>query len=115
MHNKSEKPLQVSSPIDSLKNPHAPQMKDIQQHEMLESADNAASVYSASGSYLSSSDPLLLPSQDSPPPSALGSSQHEMGSQQAPGEMVDNKANGNKSASEICMQLCLFLYIFSHF
>lgn len=99
IHNKSEKPLQVSSPIDTVKTSYAPRMKDIQQHQILESSDNAASIPSASGSYFSSSDPVLLPSQDSPPPSAVGSSRREVGSQRAPGEMIDNKPTGDKSAS----------------
>ncbi|KAH6785195.1 hypothetical protein C2S51_037650 [Perilla frutescens var. frutescens] len=101
IHNKLEKPPLVSSPIDSVKNPYAPRVKDIQQPQILESSDIAASIpsASASGSYFSSPDPVLTPSQDSPPPSAVGSIQHEVGSQQAPGEMVDDKPMGNKSAS----------------
>lgn len=116
---KSEKPLAVASPVDSAKNLNAPRVKDIQQYQIVESSENAASILSASGSHLSSSDPVLLPSQDSPPPSAVGSIHREVGSQRGPGEMVENKPAGNKSASpEICMTIVfvpLFLYIFTHF
>lgn len=109
--NKSEKPLQVSSPIDTVKTSYAPRMKDIQQHQIQESSDNAASIPSASGSYFSSSDPVLLPSQDSPPPSAVGSSRREVGSQRAPGEMIDNKPTGDKSASPEIRMLIVFVLI----
>lgn len=107
IHNKSEKPLLVSNPIDSVKKPYAPPVKDIQQHQTLESSDNAASFpsASASGSNFSSPDPVLTPSQDSPPPSAVGSIQPEAGSQRAPGEIVDDNPTGNKSAPEILATL----------
>lgn len=104
VHIKSEKPLPVSSPIDSAKNLNASQQEDIQQHQMVESSENAVSILSASGSHLSSSDPVLLPSQDSPPPSAVGSVRRGGGSQRGPGDMVENKPTGNKSATpELCM------------
>ncbi|XP_042010507.1 uncharacterized protein LOC121759073 isoform X1 [Salvia splendens] len=99
IHNKSEKPLLVSSSIGSVKTPNAPLVKDTHQHQKLESSENAASIPLASGSYFSSSDPVLSPSQDSPPPSAVGKIHHEVGSQQAPDQMVDNKPTGNKSTS----------------
>lgn len=71
---------------------------------MAEPSENAVSILSASGSHLSSSDPVLLPSQDSPPPSAVGSIRRGAGSQRSPGEMVENKPTGNKSATpELCM------------
>ncbi|XP_042007026.1 GBF-interacting protein 1-like isoform X1 [Salvia splendens] len=99
IHNKSEKPLLVSSSIDSVKTPNTLPVKDTHQHQKLESSENAASIPLASGSYFSSSDPVLSPSQDSPPPSAVGNIHHEVGRQQAPDQMVDNKPTGNKSTS----------------
>ncbi|XP_057792899.1 GBF-interacting protein 1-like isoform X2 [Salvia miltiorrhiza] len=99
IHNKSEKPLLVSSAIDSVKNLNTPPVKDTQQHPILESSENATSIPSALGSYFSSSDAVLLHSQDSPPPSAVGSIHHEVGSQRAPGQMVDDKPTGIKSTS----------------
>ncbi|KAL1555432.1 GBF-interacting protein 1-like isoform X3 [Salvia divinorum] len=99
IHNKSEKPLLVPSSIDSVKNPNTPPAKGTHQHQKLESSENGASIPLASGSYFSSSDPVLLPSQESPPPSAVGNIPHEVGSQQAPDQMVDNKPTGNKSTS----------------
>ncbi|XP_041990782.1 GBF-interacting protein 1-like isoform X1 [Salvia splendens] len=97
--NKSEKPLMVSSSIDSVKNLSTPQVKNIQQHQILESSKNATSIPSASGSYISSSDPVLLPSQDYPPPSAVGSIHLEVGIQQSPSQMVDDIPTGNRSTS----------------
>ncbi|KAL1560943.1 GBF-interacting protein 1-like isoform X1 [Salvia divinorum] len=97
--NKSEKPLMVSSSIDSVKNLSTPQVKDIQQHQILESSKNATYIPSASGSYFSSSDPVLLPSQDYPPPSAVGSIHLEVGSQQVPSQMVDDIPTENRSTS----------------
>lgn len=115
IYNKSEKHLLVSSSIDSVKTPNTPPVKDTHQHQKLESSENAASIPLASGSYFSSSDPVLSPSQDSPPPSAVANIHHEVGSQQAPDQMVDNKPTGNKSTSpEICMLiLFVLIYIYS--
>lgn len=115
--NKSGKPLLLSSPIDSMKNPYAPGTKDIQQHQMLELTDNAASIplVPASESYFSSSDPVLLPSQDLPLPSAVGSIRREVGSQRAPSDPIDDKPTENKTASaKICMLIAFILiYVFS--
>ncbi|XP_041994474.1 GBF-interacting protein 1-like isoform X2 [Salvia splendens] len=97
--NKSEKPLMVSSSIDSVKSLSTPQVKNIQQHQILESSKNATSIPSASGSYISSTDSVLLPSQDYPPPSAVGSIHLELGSQQSPSQMVGDIPTGNRSTS----------------
>lgn len=85
--NKLEKPLLLSSSIDSIKKPYAPGTK-------MESTDNAVSVppAPASGPYISSSDSVVLPSQDLPLPSAVGS-------QRVTGELTDDKPTENKSAS----------------
>ncbi|KAI3457701.1 hypothetical protein Pfo_014364 [Paulownia fortunei] len=98
---KSEGPLPLSSPIDSIKNPSAPGTKDIQQHQMLELSNSAASIPSApaSGSHFSSSDTVLLPSQDLPVPSAVGTIGCEVGSQHAPAALIDDNPAESKSAS----------------
>ncbi|KAL8474011.1 hypothetical protein ACS0TY_030748 [Phlomoides rotata] len=91
--NKLEKPLLLSSSIDSIKKSYAPGTKEIKQ-QMLELTDNAASIRPApaSESYISYSDPVVLPSQDLPLPSAVGS-------QRVPGELTDDKPTENKSNS----------------
>lgn len=112
---KSEGPLLLSSHVDSVKNPNGPETKDIHQHQMLEISNSAASVPSAPapGSYFSSSDPILLPSQESPLPSI----RREVGSQRAPVELIDDNSNENKSTSaKICMLIVyLLVYIFFSF
>lgn len=109
--NKLEKPPLLSSSIDSIKKSYASGTKVIQQQQMLELTDNAASIPPApsSGSYISSSDPVVLPSQDLPLPSAVGS-------QHVPIELTDDKPMEKKSASvKLCMYAnCICLYIFSN-
>ncbi|KAL7086497.1 hypothetical protein ACP275_13G006000 [Erythranthe tilingii] len=94
---KSEGPLLLSSPVDSIKNPNGPGTKYNQQHQKLELSNNAAPNPSAPpmGSIFSSSDPVLLPSQDLPPPSI----RREVGSQRVPTELIDDNPNENKTAS----------------
>ncbi|KAL0362095.1 UNVERIFIED_CONTAM: GBF-interacting protein 1 [Sesamum calycinum] len=73
--------------------------KDIQQQKMLEMSNSASSLPSsaASGPYFSSSDPGLLPSQDSPVPGPVGTLQC------ATAELVDDNPTERKSASpKIC-------------
>ncbi|KAL9144902.1 hypothetical protein ABFS82_13G005500 [Erythranthe guttata] len=78
---KSEGPFLLSSPVDSIKNPNGQGTKYNQL------SNNAAPIPSAPpmGSIFSSSDPVLLPSQDIPPPSI----RREVGSQRVPTELTD--------------------------
>ncbi|XP_051125457.1 uncharacterized protein LOC127247585 isoform X2 [Andrographis paniculata] len=88
-------PLPPSSPIASIKT-----SKDLHQHQMIES--NNASISSsehASGSYLSSSDPILVPSPDFPLPTAVGTIRREVGSQHATAEFVDDNPSRIKQPS----------------
>ncbi|KAK4397727.1 GBF-interacting protein 1 [Sesamum angolense] len=92
---KSEGPPPLTSSIDLIKNLNAPGTKDIQQQKMLEMSNSASSLPSsaASGPYFSSSDPGLLPSQDSPVPGPVGTLQC------ATAELVDDNPTERKSAS----------------
>ncbi|KAL0444988.1 UNVERIFIED_CONTAM: hypothetical protein Slati_2221500, partial [Sesamum latifolium] len=105
---KSEGPLPLSPSIDLIKNPNASGTKDIQQQKMLEMSNSASSLPSsaASGPYFSSSDPGLLPSQDSPVPGPVGTLQC------ATAELVDDNPTEIKSASaKIYKQLMGLLFL----
>ncbi|PIN11507.1 hypothetical protein CDL12_15876 [Handroanthus impetiginosus] len=89
------------SAIDSVKNSNVSGSKDVQQHQMLELSNKAAPIPlpPASGSYFSSSDPVLLPSQDLSIPKAVGTIQREGGNQHATAELVNDNHTESKSAS----------------
>ncbi|KAI3465549.1 hypothetical protein Pfo_022212 [Paulownia fortunei] len=95
--------LPFSSPIDSSKNSGALGTRDIQQNEMLDSSNSAISLPSlpTSGSHFSSLDPVLLPSQDFPLPSAMGTTRREVGSQHTPVELIADNPTDRKSASAV--------------
>ncbi|KAL2474411.1 Kinase-related protein of unknown function (DUF1296) [Abeliophyllum distichum] len=94
--------LPLSSPIDSTKNPDVtPGTWDIHGHRMLKSSNSSTPTSSAtsSGAHFSSSDPVLFPSQDIRPPSAMGTIRHEMDSQRTPVEEIAVNPTEGKSAS----------------
>ncbi|KAK6142364.1 hypothetical protein DH2020_022712 [Rehmannia glutinosa] len=98
---KLEGSLLLSSSIDSSNN-RAALARDVLQNEMLDSSNSAISPTSipASGSHFSSLDPVLLPSQDVPLPSALGTVGHKVGSKHTPGELIADNP-WRKSASSV--------------
>ncbi|KAK6142387.1 hypothetical protein DH2020_022735 [Rehmannia glutinosa] len=98
---KLEGSLLLSSSIDSSNN-RAALARDVLQNEMLDSSNSAISPTSipASGSHFSSLDPVLLPSQDIPLPSALGTVGHKVGSKHTPGELIADNP-WRKSASSV--------------
>lgn len=112
----SKGPLPLSNSTAAIKNSNAPGTKDLQQHQVLESSDSSASIppAPASGSYLSSSDPILVPSPDFPIPSVVGTIRCEVGSQHSTAELVDDNTPRNKPASAtICMlitYLCVSIF-----
>lgn len=93
-------PLPLSNLTAAIKNSNAPGSKDLQQHQMLESSDSSTSIppAPAAGSYLSSSDPILVPSPDFPLPSVVGTIRYEVGSQHATADDLDDNPR-NKPAS----------------
>ncbi|KAK6142349.1 hypothetical protein DH2020_022697 [Rehmannia glutinosa] len=98
---KLEGSLLLSSSIDSSNN-RAALARDVLQNEMLDSSNSAISPTSipASGSHFSSLDPVLLPSQDVPLPSAVGTVGHKVGSKHTPGELIADNP-WRKSASSV--------------
>lgn len=95
--------LPFSSPIDSTKNPDPLGTRDIQQNEMLDSSNSATALpsVSASGSHFSSLDPVLLPSQDFPLHSTMGTTRHKVGSHRTPVELNADNPTERNSASGV--------------
>lgn len=54
---------------------------------------------SPSGAFLSASDPVLLPSQDSRPAGVVGTVRREVGAQHSPVEHASSKSNGSKKTT----------------
>ncbi|KAL3821617.1 hypothetical protein ACJIZ3_007522 [Penstemon smallii] len=98
---KSETPLPLSTPVDSNTNLNAVSTRDIQLHPMLDLSNTAKSIPSApaSVSCFSSSDPVLLPSQELPL-HAVGTIRREVGTQHTPVEQIDKPTDSKSSSAK---------------
>ncbi|XP_073125036.1 uncharacterized protein [Henckelia pumila] len=94
--NKLERPLPISSPVDSVRKASNPEIEDTHQQQKL-SLKNSALIASpsAGGSYNSSSDPVLFPSQDLPLPTAVGTITREVGSTHTHEVLTDSSTEIN--------------------
>lgn len=97
---KLERPLPFSSTTDSSKTIDALETSDKQQNELLDLSSSRTSPppVPASESHLSSLDPLLLPSQDFPLPSAAGTIRHERNHHNS-SELITDDSTERKLAS----------------
>ncbi|XP_060186953.1 GBF-interacting protein 1-like isoform X3 [Lycium barbarum] len=89
---------------DASKNPKAATgNRDVHGQRRPNSGNSSRTLSSPppTGTYLSASDPVLLPSQDSRPAGVVGTVRREIGSQHSPVEHVSSNSNGSKKTNAI--------------
>lgn len=113
---KSEEPFQ-SPGHDVNRSPRVSMgTKDMLEQKMPNFSNSSTSLSSppSSGAYFSASDPVLLPSHDSRPPSAVGTIRREVSSQRSPSEHLPTNSNGSKTATgkptRTCLEICPLFY-----
>ncbi|CAN4084542.1 unnamed protein product [Withania somnifera] len=100
-HFEANKGVQTAS-ADASKNPkEATGNRDVHGQRMPNSGKSSSTLSSPppSGAYLSASDLVLLPSQDSRPLGVVGTARREVGSKHSPVEHVSSDSNGSKKTT----------------
>ncbi|XAR68243.1 hypothetical protein NMG60_11003312 [Bertholletia excelsa] len=95
-------PVQLSDPPNANDNPSTVFGTGHTHVQLPTSSSNSSTVGSRApspGGYFSASDPVLVPSQDSRLPSAVGAIKREVGSQRTPVEQTSSVSAEGKSAS----------------
>lgn len=107
--------MQTNS-ADSTKNRSATGNKDVHGQRMPNTGNSSRMLSSPSptGPYLSASDPVLLPSQNSRPAGVVGTVRREVGPQYSGVEHVSPKSNGSKkttgkSFEDLVIRNCYYL------
>lgn len=100
-HFEAYKGVQTASADASKNSKAATGNRDVHGHWMPNSGKSSRTLSSPppSGADLSTSDPLLLPSQDSRPAGAVGTVRREVGSKHSPVEHVSSNSNGSKKTT----------------
>lgn len=114
---KLEEKHHLKAPVDLITNPSAFGTKAMQQHKLL-NENKITSILSGppSGSYFSSSDPVLLPSQDVPHHGAVGPIQREVGMDRTPVKPItDDSTEKELPSSKNCMLIICDMFLFSLF